>query len=970
MMRRIVCLLICASFHSYFHAQEMSKEDIVEQYNLAVSYMEKDNGRYAEAREILEKISPYADADIREQIFYRIPATWFGEGERYLCDSKFSQALACGEKARDGFHNSGGTKDEIEALNLIGETKDYMDDIKGAMDAYQQASLLAASIRNDSILMSILEKRINLSKQFDDNEQTSILEKKIDSLFNSTKDEDVRFIYYCYQGDVASSQGNFDLAKQWYKKNDSYIHQLDDNNMGDDRIIINYYYKLMNLYVNAKKWDEALKYATLYKNTCQRPYKKTDKEFYMFYGGIADVYSKMGDSIRCFQRIDTLFMSLERQDEPRAKLRLYAHRAACYSNFKNFEQALADFKTADSLLATKYSEDDGDRIRLWGAMGNKESQLEHYDESERLFRKYVEGIRKIYGENHSQYFKALVFLANVEGFANHIEDACNNYSIAANILKQQIHDKLPYMITAERNYYWKTVSKLVLNMTPFALGAKEYQTAFTRSCYDGLVLSKAFLLESERSTFDLIKKKGTEEDLNDFKMIDAMQLRIREWEKRENEYADSILELTSKIKQQESLLAGKCRSYGNLTSFMRIGYQEIKAKLNEGDVLLDFTDYIHESEGRTYAAYIIDSQQDYPLLKKLFTESKIDSLQVAYPDQYYESPYSEALYQFLWMPFKDKVVEGATVYYVPSQLLFQIALESLPTEDGTLLGEHYHFVRLSSARELVNLKDSLHFDSASGRMDAVLYGGLQYDLEKKVMEKEAQKYNIPPLLAFRGEAVRGDSIFRDLPNSSKEVKDIHQTLTSRKLSVKLYTGINGTEESFVSMNGEAPTILHLSTHGFYYTPDNAKNINYLRGYSDAMSLSGIVMSGGNAAWLGKDLPKDVLSGILTAADISHLDLNGVELVVLSACHSGRGKATSEGLYGLQRAFKKAGAETMILSLWEVSDIVGTELMTKFYKYLSDKDNHWNKRAAFDKAKSVIRKKYKDPFYWAGFVMLD
>ena len=232
MMRKIACLLICALYHSYFHAQEMSKEDIVEQYNLAVSYMEKDNGRYAEAREILEKISPYVDADIREQIAYKILATWFWEGERYLYNFKFSQALACLEKARDGFHNSSGTKEEeMEALILIGDAQNYMYDIKEAMDAYQQASLLAASIRDDTQLMSILVKQINLSKQLDDNEQTLFLEKKVDSLFNSTKDEDARFVYYCYQGDVASSQDNFDLAEQWYKKNDSYIyiHQLDDN---------------------------------------------------------------------------------------------------------------------------------------------------------------------------------------------------------------------------------------------------------------------------------------------------------------------------------------------------------------------------------------------------------------------------------------------------------------------------------------------------------------------------------------------------------------------------------------------------------------------------------------------------------------------------------------------------------------------------------------------------------------------
>ena len=172
------------------------------------------------------------------------------------------------------------------------------------------------------------------------------------------------------------------------------------------------------------------------------------------------------------------------------------------------------------------------------------------------------------------------------------------------------------------------------------------------------------------------------------------------------------------------------------------------------------------------------------------------------------------------------------------------------------------------------------------------------------------------------------------------------------------------------MSGKAPEMLHVATHGFYYTPDEAQEIDYLRGYKDAMSLSGLVMSGGNAAWRGRELPDGVLSGILTASNIARLDLSNTELVVLSACESGKGKATAEGLYGLQRAFKKAGVKTIVMSLWNVSDRVGTEFMNMFYENLFDEDNHQDKRRAFDKAKMTIRRKYPDPYYWACFVMMD
>jgi len=129
-----------------------------------------------------------------------------------------------------------------------------------------------------------------------------------------------------------------------------------------------------------------------------------------------------------------------------------------------------------------------------------------------------------------------------------------------------------------------------------------------------------------------------------------------------------------------------------------------------------------------------------------------------------------------------------------------------------------------------------------------------------------------------------------------------------------------------------------------------------------------VFAGGNAAWLGKEIPRGVMGGILTANDIATLDLSGLDMVVLSACQTGQGAATAEGLYGLQRAFKKAGARTIVMTLWSVNDQVTCDFMVKFHELLAA--NGWNKRKAFEDAKAAIRERYPEPFYWAGFVMLD
>jgi CHAT domain-containing protein len=134
-------------------------------------------------------------------------------------------------------------------------------------------------------------------------------------------------------------------------------------------------------------------------------------------------------------------------------------------------------------------------------------------------------------------------------------------------------------------------------------------------------------------------------------------------------------------------------------------------------------------------------------------------------------------------------------------------------------------------------------------------------------------------------------------------------------------------------------------------------------------LSGLLLSGCNNAWKGKPVA-GVENGILFADDVARMDLVGAQLVVLSACETGLGEVNnSEGVFGLQRAFKLAGAETLIMSLWGVNDQATSELMKSFYeKWLSGK----SKQEAFKDAQRELRARpeYSSPFYWAAFVMID
>ena len=281
------------------------------------------------------------------------------------------------------------------------------------------------------------------------------------------------------------------------------------------------------------------------------------------------------------------------------------------------------------------------------------------------------------------------------------------------------------------------------------------------------------------------------------------------------------------------------------------------------------------------------------------------------------------------------------------------------------MGERYTFKRISSPLSLIESTDDL-LTRESEPAQAVLYGGLRYDMTAEEKAVAELTYHEDPLLSVALNASRGDTCFQYLPGTYEEVTAINKLLTKSQVPTFVHTGAEGTEQSFLTMSGHAPNILHLATHGYYTGASSFQRFDVNRNIPGLWSR--LVLSGGNDEWRDTTTVYGTRGGLITSYEIAQLDFSNVDLLVLSACHTAKSVIALSGDIGLVGAFKTAGVKTVVMTLWEVSDQVTQDFMVKFYQELIDRK--WNKLSAFEAAKAYIRNRYPESYYWAGFVIVD
>lgn len=611
-----------------------------------------------------------------------------------------------------------------------------------------------------------------------------------------------------------------------------------------------------------------------------------------------------------------------------------------------------------------------------------------FAKADSMFLEAKETFAKTLSKDHPNYAAALRGLAALYRSTNRVAESGPILLELNATIRRLIEKSASYFSEKEMLAYLQTSEEDLAQFHSFSQINPTRE--FTCASFDNALFYNGYLLENAR-ILDRAVAKADSLTRDTFDRWQGCKRRLAKEYAKPIAERRFIAETEAEAEGYEKTLARKLPVFGERRHAPH--WQDVCNHLRKGEAAVEFIHYRYytpkETDSTVYAALMLLPGDSFPHFVPLCEQRTLDNLlHEKYPDKRYQRTESgNSLYSLLWQPIEPYLKGAGTVYYTPSGALHNVNLDAIMLNvrgDSTLINK-YNLVRLGSTRQLVTPVTA----KIAGN-DALLFGGIRYESDSTAIQTENRKNRV----TMRGSSEEGlpefaDSLqqiqgFDPLPGTRTEVEFIRQLMGQKKFKARMFTDFGASEEAFkhfadsMSASGTSARVLHLATHGYFFPDPQSNEPGSKRSFSDQPVFrisehpflrSGLVLAGVNHAWqTGKPFKAGMEDGILTAYEISAMSLPNTELVVLSACETGLGYLSgNEGVYGLQRAFKIAGAQYLIMSLWHVPDEATKDLMSAFYRNWLDLG--MDIPTAFRTAQLEMKKKSKDPEKWAGFVLV-
>ena len=790
---------------------------------------------------------------------------------------------------------------------------------------------------------------------------------------------------YCYMGEYSKAE-SYSLEALRIRK------EVLDENHPDYAASLN---NLGLLYAEMGEYSKAESYYLEALRILKSVPDENHPDYALSLANLGALYVKMGEYSKAESYyLESLRIRKEVLDENHPDYAMPLNNlGALYAKMGEYSKAESYYLETLRILKSVLDENHPDYAMTVNNLGVLYAEMGEYSKAESYSLEALRILKSVLDKNHPDYALFLANLGLLYVEMGNYSKAEPYFSESFSIDKNRFLNANAFMTEQQREKYWATMQgNFTIDYPYYTYRYYNEQKSISTSAYNNELFVKGLLLNSSESVKRSILESNDTILIDLWNKLTTKRQEIQVLQEKDFQ-SDDLAQLQVEAEQLEKQLTVSSADYRESQTMWQITWDSVRNHLSPDEVAIEYFSAPLSRDSVMYCALLVRHDSELPELIPLFEEKEVSAFISSSEGNVTNETYDfhadgDAVSEIVWSKVLPEIKERETIYFAPSGLLHQLAIEYLPYDETRTMADVYNMVRLSSTREIVKNKPQAQYSTAT------VYGGIQYDMSAEGLLVESEMYSNMTLLASR--SLENDTINRGavryLPGTKQEAEHIDALLKGNNILAQLYTATKANEESFKALSGKHNNIIHIGTHGFTWTDSVAKKQDYFaeqmrtldgmkrhRGsVIDPLSRCGLLFAGANIALAGysNKLPEGVQDGVLTAKEISLIDLRDADLVVLSACETAKGDVTSEGVFGLQRAFKMAGVQTIIMSLWKVDDHATQILMTEFY-------NNWvgkkqSKREAFRNAQNAVRYAkdangeylYSKPVYWAGFVMLD
>ncbi|WAS05963.1 tetratricopeptide repeat protein [Gloeomargaritales cyanobacterium VI4D9] len=589
-----------------------------------------------------------------------------------------------------------------------------------------------------------------------------------------------------------------------------------------------------------------------------------------------------------------------------------------------------------------------------------------YQKAEPLVQRSLAIREQALGNNHPDVATSLNNLAVLYWKQNQTEPALTRFIRALDMEETNLAQNLVIGSEEDKRAYLKTFSGTTNATISFHLQYAPTNPQAARLALTTILRRKGRILDTLSQNLNRLRQQLSPADQERLTRLSALRTQVAQIAFNPNptdQQRQQLQLLNTQAEQIETELNRSSAAFAQTTQPVTL--EAVQKAIPANAALVEFIQYqpfnpkapLSQRWGSPrYAVYVLTSTGE-PRFADLGSASEIDALVAQYRSATLDPrrPISEAqaaartLDAKIMAPVRQLVGNNVNhLLIAPDGQLNLVSFAALVDEKNQYLIENYQITYLTSGRDLLRLQNT-----PSKANPPLIVANPTFDKpgSNPVQIASADRGNLRSIdlatLKFTplpATAIEGETIAKLLPNS------------------RLFTQAQATET--VVKSSSNPRILHLATHGFFLKPapnsqaqDGSRNLPS----ENPLLRSGLAFSGFNMRQGGGD------DGVLTALEITGMDLRGTQLAVLSACETGLGDVQSgEGVYGLRRAFTLAGAQSQVMSLWRVDDNATKDLMVNYYQRLAKGEGRGE--ALRQAQLAMLRSQnYAHPKYWSGII---